>query len=74
MATLKLTMDKRRPYTDGRYPIIIRISNNQKSTSSATSVINQSIINQAKTCKIRAHKWIVGSVYLCLQVLSGLSS
>ncbi len=33
MATLKLTMDNRRPYSDGRYPIIFRLTSNTKSTS-----------------------------------------
>lgn len=33
MATLKLTMDYRRPYNDGRYPIIFRLSSSTKSTS-----------------------------------------
>ena len=32
MATLKLTMDKRRAYIDGRYPIVIRLTSNSKST------------------------------------------
>lgn len=33
MATLKLTLDKRRKYSDGRYPLILRLSKNKKSTS-----------------------------------------
>ncbi len=38
MATLKLTMDSRRSYKDGRYPIIIRLTENQKSTSISTKI------------------------------------
>jgi len=38
MATLKLSMDVRRPYKDGRYPIIIRLTENQKSTSISTKI------------------------------------
>jgi integrase/recombinase XerD len=33
MATLKLTIDNRRAYSDGRYPIIFRLTSNTKSTS-----------------------------------------
>ena len=33
MATLKLTLDKRRIYADGRSPLIIRLTANKKSTS-----------------------------------------
>lgn len=33
MATIKLTIDNRRPYSDGRYPIIFRLTSNTKSTS-----------------------------------------
>ena len=38
MATLKLTMDKRRPYKDGRYPIIFRLSSSTTSTSIESGV------------------------------------
>jgi len=38
MATLKLSMDKRRPYADGRFPIIIRLTEDQKSTSISTGI------------------------------------
>ena len=38
MATLKVTLDKRRIYPDGRNPIIIRITANQRSTSIDTGV------------------------------------
>lgn len=33
MATLKLTIDKRRGYNDGRQPIVFRLTSNRKSTS-----------------------------------------
>lgn len=33
MATIKLTIDKRRTYSDGRHPLIIRLTSNGKSTS-----------------------------------------
>lgn len=38
MATLKLTLDKRRKYQDGRSPVIIRLTQNGKSTSIPTGV------------------------------------
>lgn len=38
MATLKLTLDKRRKYTDGRSPVIIRLTQNGKSTSIPTGM------------------------------------
>jgi hypothetical protein len=33
MATLKLTLDKRRMYNDGSHPLIFRLTHNRKSTS-----------------------------------------
>jgi len=38
MATLKLTIDKRRSYDDGRYPIVFRLTSLQQSTSIKTDV------------------------------------
>lgn len=38
MATIKLTIDKRRPYKDGRFPVIYRVTTNQKSTSISSGV------------------------------------
>jgi hypothetical protein len=38
MATIKLTIDKRRPFNDGRIPVIFRITNNKKSTSIISGV------------------------------------
>lgn len=38
MATLKLTLDKRRKYQDGRSPVVIRLTSNGKSTCIPTGV------------------------------------
>lgn len=38
MATLKITIDKRRKYNDGRQPIIFRVTSNRKSTSIDSSI------------------------------------
>jgi integrase/recombinase XerD len=38
MATLKLTLDKRRKYTDGRSPLILRLTNQGSSTSIPTGM------------------------------------
>ena len=38
MATIKLTIDSRRPFNDGRVPIVFRLTNNQKSTSIASGI------------------------------------
>src|SRR5688572_11686223 len=38
MATVKLTMDKRRAHNDGRYPIVIRLTFNSQSTLINTNV------------------------------------
>ena len=38
MATLKLTLDKRRRYADGRSPLILRLTNQGKSTSIPTGM------------------------------------
>lgn len=38
MATIKLTMENRHPYNDGRYPIIFRLTSKQKSTSIYTEI------------------------------------
>lgn len=38
MATIKLTMENRHPYNDGRYPIIFRLTTNQKSSSIYTEI------------------------------------
>jgi integrase/recombinase XerD len=38
MASLKLSLDSRRPYKDGRFPVIIRLTHNTQSTSILTQV------------------------------------
>jgi len=38
MATLKLTIDKRRAYQDGRYPVVFRLTSLQKSTTISTGI------------------------------------
>lgn len=38
MATIKLTMDRRHAYQDGRYPIVLRLTSQTKSTSIKTDV------------------------------------
>lgn len=38
MATIKLTMETRHPYNDGRYPIIFRLTSKQKSSSIYTEI------------------------------------
>jgi hypothetical protein len=38
MATLKLTLDKRSKYSDGRSPIILRLTKEGKSTSIPTGI------------------------------------
>ena len=38
MASIKLTMESRHPYSDGRFPIIFRLTSNQKSSSIYTEI------------------------------------
>lgn len=54
MATLKLTLDKRRKYQDGRSPVVIRLTQNGKSTSIPTGM--KVHISEWDSTKLRVRK------------------
>ena len=52
MATLKLTLDKRRKYQDGRSPVVIRLTSDRKSTCIPTGVKLDSSQWDNQRCKV----------------------
>jgi hypothetical protein len=52
MATLKLTLDKRRKYQDGRSPVVIRLTSDGKSTCIPTAVKLDSSQWDNQRCKV----------------------
>jgi hypothetical protein len=57
MATLKLTLDKRRKYSDGRSPIIFRLTKHGKSTSTPTGMkVHHSEWDRTKQKVLKKHQ------------------